>query len=148
MPAQKKTKPHLDYDDLLAFERGYAAALVDYFSNTDTGPSLDGLGVQHLSSDTLSMIARDCRKFVGAMLRFNPCWDEQIGFDEFELGCSFFLERQEVGVGFADLGLEDDLRDRMIDVASPFKPIEVEVCKCGSIHIVGSSPATLSAPSL
>lgn len=147
MPAQTNT-PRLEYGDLLPFEQGYVAALVDHFSSLDHGPSLEGLGVEHLSSDSLRMIAKDCRTFVGAMVRIDMCWDEHIGVSEYDLGWSFFLERQEVGVGFADLGLEGDLRDRMVDAASRFKPIEVEVCSCGAIQIVGSSPTAPAAPTI
>jgi hypothetical protein len=135
---------HLVYEDLLELEQGYADALLDHFSNGDDAEQWVGLRVEDLSSASLKIIARDCRRFYSKLLAQHPDAETEIleQIDEYELGRSFFLERMEVGISFNHLHLEREHVHWLIGAAGEFKPFEAEPCKCGGICIVGQPPAT------
>ena len=140
MPKNKNAKHALTYNSLYDFEKGYADALLRYFSNRDDAEAWSGIGVENLAPETVEVIRRDCRSFVVNMIESavdeNGSMEVVEGLYNYDLGRHLFLERMETGVGFGDLAsVDDELRAQLIDAAGDLKPFEAEIGDGGQIHV-------------
>ncbi|MDC9824843.1 hypothetical protein PRN20_13995 [Devosia sp. ZB163] len=148
MPENKNAKHALTYNSLYDFEKGYADALLRYFSNRDDAAAWSGIGVENLAPETLENIRRDCRSFVintiESAVDENGSMEVGEGLYDYDLGRHLFLERMETGVGFGDLAsVDDELRAQLIDAAGDLKPFDLEIDDDRLVRIV-SSPLTYS----
>ena len=114
------------------FTHGYIEAM--FFTNGDTGDDneslLNGLGIAAITLESMESIKRDCRRF---MSETATQLEEAInaGYTLESAGRDFWFTRQRHGVGFwsRDELEENDLGEKLSDIARKFG--EVYVCVCG-----------------
>jgi hypothetical protein len=114
------------------FTHGYIEAM--FFTNGDTGDDneslLNDLGIAAITLESMESIKHDCRRF---MSEAATQLEEAIntGYTLESAGRDFWFTRQRHGVGFWDRDelRENDLGEKLSDIARKFG--EVCVCVCG-----------------
>lgn len=111
------------YYDLDTFSKSYIEAL--FFTNGDTGDddedSLNDLGVEALTPESVSNIAKDCADFqetAGDLL--SEAYDA--GYSIEQAGADFWFTRQRHGAGFWDRGelSKNGLGEKLSKIAKSF----------------------------
>jgi hypothetical protein len=130
----KAPAPYYDLDD---FSKSYIEAL--FFTNGDTGDddenALNDLGVEALTPESISNIAKDCAAF-------NELADDLLseaydaGYSIEQAGADFWFTRQGHGVGFWDRGelYENGLGEKLSKIAKGFGTAFVEIGDDSRIH--------------
>jgi len=124
------------YYELDTFSKAYVEAM--FFTNGDTGDenedSLNEIGVEGLTPESVANIAKDCAEFQESAAEFLIEAYER-GYSIEQAGADFWFTRQGHGVGFWDRGeLEGGLGKTLSDISKGFGTAYVEIGDDGLIH--------------